>query len=195
MAKILVPSTIWLRFIGGGAFDSARWNSDQLRNIGFNLDHGSSLTLIWSAPIKMKLLWILILNFSGKDAFDPEWKKSYPLYIFNGRVCWHIMGEFESSCDLDMFRFPFHTQVCRIDFGNIVDVDSIVSATYSIDYVDFDLFSRNQELCYAGYDIVFQLYISSGYGYSFYVITPLLACIAGHKGHAIHCCLIAHDRH
>ena len=55
------------------------------------------------------------------------------------------MGEFESSCDLDMFKFPFDTQVCSIDFSNIVDLDNMVNATFLYDYVDLSLFSPNQE--------------------------------------------------
>ena len=49
-----------------------------------------------------------------------------------------------SSSNLDIYKFPFDTQVCYVTFGNIADSDIIVTATNLTDKVDFSLFIKNQ---------------------------------------------------
>ena len=94
-------------------------------------------------------LYLYVLYFSGKDAVDPVWKDSYPLYIYpDGSVLWKFRGNFRSFCDLDIFKFPFDTQVCYLKFGNIIDMDEVINGTNAEDYVHFGQFMKSQEFRY-----------------------------------------------
>ena len=39
-----------------------------------------------------------------------------------------------SSCKLDMFKFPFDTQICRLEFGNVIEPDVTVNVTIATDW-------------------------------------------------------------
>ena len=102
---------------------------------------------VWINLIEFRL--ISIICFSGNNAFDSDWKDKYPLYVYSdGTVVWHFKGHFKSSCDLNMYNFPFDTQVCYIIFGNLVDYDNIINATSTYDEVVFSFFIDNKEFRY-----------------------------------------------
>ena len=88
-------------------------------------------------------------HFSVKNAFDSIWKDKYPVYVFaNGIVFWNFKGQFQTSCDFNMYHFPFDTQVCYIIFGNIADYDNTINVTSTYDHVDFTFFIDNKEFRY-----------------------------------------------
>ena len=63
--------------------------------------------------------------------------KKFPCDVYaNGHVSWIVAGSFESSCDLNMHKFPFDTQTCSLDFGSLVNVDSRVHLYAESDSVD-----------------------------------------------------------
>ena len=89
------------------------------------------------------------LYYSGQDAIDSTWKDKYPLYVFaDGTIRWSFRGQSMSSCDLNMFKFPFDTQVCDLAFGNIVDFDEMINVTTKQDKVDFTFFIASEEFRY-----------------------------------------------
>ena len=78
---------------------------------------------------------------------DSAWKDDYPVSVFSdGTVIWIFSGYFSSSCDLNMFKFPFDTQVCFLVISNFGNVDNTTNITG--DYIAFRFFSENQEFRY-----------------------------------------------
>ena len=111
-----------------------------------------TLVYMWTSHYIKLWLCCLCLHFSVRKAFDSDWKDDYPITVFmNGVVLWHFRGNFLSSCDLNMFKFPFDSQVCYITFGNIVDVDDIINITNLMDHIDLTFFIENQEFRYANH--------------------------------------------
>ena len=46
-----------------------------------------------------------------------------------------------SSCELDMFKFPFDSQKCYLDFGNTVELDSMVNITTELNLAPYSGFN------------------------------------------------------
>ena len=55
---------------------------------------------------------IFISFFSAEALYDADWPSMISAIAFaNGIVSWAPAGPFETSCDLNMFKFPYDTQV------------------------------------------------------------------------------------
>ena len=50
---------------------------------------------------------------------DPDWEAFLCMIYFSGVVMWTPSGTSTSSCDLNMYRFPVHTQMGSLFFGNL----------------------------------------------------------------------------
>ncbi len=61
---------------------------------------------------------------------DDSWDHLFPVQVFtDGTVVWAPTGEFTSSCELIMSDFPFDSQTCHLDFGNLVHDETKVNVT------------------------------------------------------------------
>ena len=50
-----------------------------------------------------------------------------------------------SSCTLDMLEFPYDTQRCSLDFGNVLEPANVVNLTLPDEPVDLDSFYPSNE--------------------------------------------------
>ena len=63
----------------------------------------------------------------------------------NVRIIWAPTGIFRSTCDLNMFKFPFDVQTCSLDFGNVIHVKGTVTLVANIDEVDQGFYLDSKE--------------------------------------------------
>ena len=60
----------------------------------------------------------------------------------------HDVTEFVSdcsSCTLNMFKFPYDTQYCSLNFGNIIEPAELINITWDIPEVGLNMFSSSNE--------------------------------------------------
>ncbi len=75
-----------------------------------------------------------------------HWEHLFPVIVnCDGTVIWAPAGEFASSCDLDMTRFPWDTQYCKLDFGNLIHRETLVNVTVQSTRVNLDFYISNKE--------------------------------------------------
>ena len=85
---------------------------------------------------------------SAAKMVDPDCK-AYPRMIyFTGMVIWSPSGTFTSSCDLNMYKFPFDTQMCRLGFGNLAHRGSSVHLLTASSKVQMAFFVANKQFRY-----------------------------------------------
>ena len=83
---------------------------------------------------------------SADEGVDTKWKDIYPVFLFNaGFLLWSVEGKFRSSCSLDMFKFPFDTQYCSLDFGNVVHFDMSVNLSAVLEFIDQEFYVPSKE--------------------------------------------------
>ena len=80
---------------------------------------------------------------------DPDWL-AFPSWVLaTGQVVWAPSGTFESSCDLNMYNFPFDSQKCSLDFGNMIHLESSVRLFVETDSpINLDFFVPSKEFRY-----------------------------------------------
>ena len=51
-----------------------------------------------------------------------------------------------SSCQLDMFMFPYDTQICDLDFGNVMEIDTVENVSAGLhDVLRLEFYSPSNE--------------------------------------------------
>ena len=101
-----------------------------------------------TTPIRLRLIRTVIITsyyWSAGNVFDTNWQK-FPCYVlYTGRVFWIPSGSFKSSCELNMYRFPFDIQLCSLVFGDIVNIASTVHVYADSKSSDFASLLPNKE--------------------------------------------------
>lgn len=83
---------------------------------------------------------------SAKEPLDPNWDNDYKaLLLATGNIGWLLSGSFESSCDLDMYKFPFDTQECNLDFGNLLHMAEMVNLRTVNQTIDMSSYIESRE--------------------------------------------------
>ncbi len=83
---------------------------------------------------------------SGSVVRDSGWESLFPVMVYcDGSVVWAPAGEFISSCDLQMSEFPWDTQTCFLDFGNLIHEESMVNISIAVSTVNLDFYLPNKE--------------------------------------------------
>ena len=81
------------------------------------------------------------------------WQKFPCSVFFDGRVEWYVAGSFDSSCDLNMYKFPFDNQTCSLEFGSLIQVNTALRLNALVDFVDFTFYVPNKEFRYSNIHI------------------------------------------
>ena len=101
-----------------------------------------------------------------------------PLFIIS-----HSMNvlSFYSSCDLNMYTFPYDTQTCHLDFGNVMEPTEMVNVTSNMNYVDLQSFYLSSEFEVSTLPIERFLYGVSFYGnvtcQGLFWVLPIINCL------------------
>ena len=85
---------------------------------------------------------------SAAKMVDPDWKAFTCMIYFTGMVIWSPSGTFTSSCDLNMYKFPFDTQMCSLGFGNLAHRGSSVHLLTASSKVQMAFFVPNKQFRY-----------------------------------------------
>ena len=120
----------------------------------FRIHIASQIQIDWT----IYSCWCLFYYSSVIDVIYSAWQKFLCRAFFNGRVDWHVAGSFESSCDLNMYKFPFDTQTCSLEFGSLVHVISVLRLTAMVDFVEFTFYVPNKEFRYCDMHICWSIY-------------------------------------
>ena len=113
------------------------------------------ITSLWTCVVEQSVIWfngqlnVFILpqtsHYSANKVVDPDWKL-YPCSILpSGMVIWTPSAAFSSSCDLNMYKFPFDKQRCSLNFGNLVHRESAVQLYASTDSVQLAFYVPSKE--------------------------------------------------
>ena len=101
--------------------------------------------------IRICTTWTDIFTFSHRsveNVLDTNWQKFPCNVLFTGRVFWTPSGSFKSSCELNMYKFPFDFQTCSLDFGDLVNIESTVQLFPGSNSSDFASFLPSKEFRY-----------------------------------------------
>ncbi len=109
-------------------------------------------------PMKLPKIWnsyclifYLLTNCSGDIVRDEAWDNLFPVQVLpDGMVIWAPAGEFTSSCELIMSDFPFDSQTCHLDFGNLIHDETFVNVTSLDRNVNLDFYIENKEFDLTG---------------------------------------------
>ena len=87
-------------------------------------------------------------GFPSHSASNAEiasiwWRHHVCILLWMGLILGPFL--FDSSCTLDMFKFPYDKQICALKFGNVVEPAEVVNITTDVDDVDLDLFYPSNE--------------------------------------------------
>ena len=88
----------------------------------------------------------MMFLFSAKDVINSDWHSNFPVSIYyNGQIVWAPIGSFTTTCDLDMFKFPFDIQECSLDFGNLVEADTTLKLSLIEEDVEMTFYKKSNE--------------------------------------------------
>ena len=77
---------------------------------------------------------------------DTDWEDLFPaLVYYHGLVTWTPIGEFSSSCDLNMLRFPFDEHICDLYWTNFVHSKQLVAVERFADNINLDFYTQSSE--------------------------------------------------
>ena len=80
------------------------------------------------------------------DAIKDSWESTFMVFVYyNGVVTWVIPDYFESLCYLNMRAFPFDTQICSLNFGNMMHDSSQVDLNVSLPVVDTEFYMASNQ--------------------------------------------------
>ena len=86
------------------------------------------------------------MYFSATHVVNKDWVDAFGVYVYaDGTVVWVIADYFESTCHLNMLMFPFDTQTCSLNFGNVFHDSTLVDLIGQPEYVNTDFFFPSKE--------------------------------------------------
>lgn len=73
-------------------------------------------------------------------------KQDHYVYVsHNGMVSWSLNARIKTACAMDMSKFPFDKQSCKLGVGTISSPDSRVKLSNEYDHVSLDIYQMSEE--------------------------------------------------